>query len=113
MADDKIKDESAGEVGLVARVQKNHADGDIEKQIPEGGEGTTKTARPMSVDAKQSAFKSLGLLDRFLAIWILLAMVIGVVLGNFVPNIATALEQGEFAGVCVPIGAWLFSPRGA
>lgn len=54
--------------------------------------------------AKQSAFKTLGWLDRFLAIWILLAMIIGVLLGNFVPEMATALEKGEFVGVSVPIG---------
>lgn len=35
---------------------------------------------------KVSAFKSLGLLDRFLAVWVLLAIVIGIILRNFVPN---------------------------
>lgn len=53
---------------------------------------------------KESVFKALGWLDRFLAIWILLAMVVGVLLGNFVPEAAAALEKGEFVGVSVPIG---------
>jgi ACR3 family arsenite transporter len=53
---------------------------------------------------KQSAFKSLGLLDRFLALWILLAMAIGIILGNFVPNTGPALQKGKFVGVSVPIG---------
>ena len=53
---------------------------------------------------KVSAFKGLGWLDRFLAIWILLAMVIGVLLGNFVPNTGPALQKGKFVGVSVPIG---------
>ena len=53
----------------------------------------------------QSAiFKSLGLLDRFLAIWILLAMVIGILLGNFVPSTGPALQKGQFVGVSIPIG---------
>ena len=53
---------------------------------------------------KVSAFKGLGWLDRFLALWILLAMAIGIVLGNFVPNTGTALQKGKFVGVSVPIG---------
>jgi arsenite transporter len=54
--------------------------------------------------SKVSAFKSLGLLDRFLAVWILLAMVVGIILGNFVPNTGPALQKGKFVGVSVPIG---------
>ncbi|KAI1760083.1 arsenical-resistance protein ACR3 [Hypoxylon sp. FL1150] len=56
---------------------------------------------------KQSAFKSLGWLDRFLAVWILLAMAIGIILGNFVPGTAAALEKGQFVGVSVPIAVGL------
>ncbi|KAL8704794.1 MAG: hypothetical protein Q9201_002065 [Fulgogasparrea decipioides] len=52
---------------------------------------------------KTSDFKSLGLLDRFLAVWILLAMAIGIILGNFVPNTGPALQKGQFVGVSVPI----------
>ncbi|KAI1211094.1 arsenical-resistance protein ACR3 [Annulohypoxylon truncatum] len=56
---------------------------------------------------KQSAFKSLGWLDRFLAIWILLAMATGIILGNFVPETADALQKGQFVGVSVPIAVGL------
>ncbi|KAL8724280.1 MAG: hypothetical protein Q9181_006898 [Wetmoreana brouardii] len=55
-------------------------------------------------DVKTSDFKSLGLLDRFLAVWSLLAMAIGIILGNFVPNTGPALQKGQFVGVSVPIG---------
>ena len=41
-----------------------------------------------------SAFYQLGILDRFLAIWIFLAMAIGIILGNFVLNTGPALERG-------------------
>lgn len=51
-----------------------------------------------------SAFKSLGWLDRFLAVWILLAMIVGIILGNFVSSTGPALEKGKFVGVSVPIG---------
>lgn len=55
---------------------------------------------------KLSAFKSLGLLDQFLALWILLAMAIGIILGNFVPSTGPALQKGKFVGVSIPIGMW-------
>jgi ACR3 family arsenite transporter len=72
-------------------------DHDIELQVASG-----PTEDPHA--SKVSAFKSLGLLDRFLAVWILLAMIVGVLLGNFVPNTGPALQKGQFVGVSVPIG---------
>ncbi|KAL4911211.1 hypothetical protein BDW74DRAFT_164782 [Aspergillus multicolor] len=54
-----------------------------------------------------SAFKQLGLLDRFLALWIFLAMTIGIILGNFVPHTSEALQRGKFVDVSVPIAVGL------
>ncbi|KAL5617964.1 hypothetical protein FOVSG1_000186 [Fusarium oxysporum f. sp. vasinfectum] len=54
-----------------------------------------------------SALKGLGILDRYLAIWIFLAMAIGIVLGNFVPETGAALQKGKFVGVSVPIAVGL------
>lgn len=73
--------------------------GDSEK-----GLGAEDQAVVSAESPKQSAFKSLGWLDRFLAVWIFLAMVIGILLGNFVPETAIALQKGQFVGVSVPIG---------
>ncbi|KAH8882367.1 arsenical-resistance protein ACR3 [Thozetella sp. PMI_491] len=72
---------------------------DLEGQLPEAERN--QTPEPIST------FKSLGWLDRFLAVWILLAMVVGVVLGNFVPEMAPALQKGKFVGVSVPIAIGL------
>ncbi|KAB8260191.1 sodium bile acid symporter family-domain-containing protein [Aspergillus pseudonomiae] len=72
---------------------------DVEKQ-----EDPESSDRPQE---KQSAFKNLGLLDRFLAVWIFLAMAIGIILGNFVPNTGPALQQGKFVGVSIPIAVGL------
>ncbi|KAF7928581.1 uncharacterized protein EAE98_005637 [Botrytis deweyae] len=58
---------------------------------------------------KTSLFKSLGWLDRLLALWIFLAMAIGILLGYFVPNVGTALQKGEFVGVSVPIAVCLLA----
>ena len=69
--------------------------GDLEKQT---------ISRTKETSPKVSAFRSLGLLDRFLALWIFLAMVIGILLGNFVSNTGPALQKGKFVGVSIPIG---------
>ncbi|WEW58326.1 arsenicals resistance [Emydomyces testavorans] len=55
----------------------------------------------------ESLFKGLGILDRFLAVWIVLAMAIGIILGNFVPNTGPALQKGTFVGVSIPIAVGL------
>ena len=47
------------------------------------------------------------MLDRFLAVWIFLAMAVGIILGNFVPAIRPALQKGKFASVSGPIGMYL------
>lgn len=71
-------------------------------QDPEAAAGNTspdKHPKP-----QLSGFKGLSLLDRFLALWIFLAMAIGIILGNFVPETGPALQKGKFVGVSVPIG---------
>lgn len=70
---------------------------DVEKQRPNENE------EPLP---QQSAFKGLGWLDRFLAVWIFLAMAIGIILGNFVENTGPALQKGKFVGVSIPIGIY-------
>ncbi|TVY78313.1 Arsenical-resistance protein Acr3 [Lachnellula suecica] len=73
---------------------------DIEKQV------VREEDEPVNA-SKSSAFKSLGWLDRFLALWIFLAMAVGIILGNFVPNTGPALQKGQFVGVSVPIAVGL------
>ncbi|KAL9037748.1 MAG: hypothetical protein Q9214_005561, partial [Letrouitia sp. 1 TL-2023] len=53
--------------------------------------------------AKVSAFRSLAILDRFLAVWIFFAMAVGIILGTFVPGTGPTLQKGKFVGVSVPI----------
>jgi ACR3 family arsenite transporter len=77
--------------------QRSQHVADVEKldtDLEGAGETTERT----------SVFKRLGILDRFLAVWIFLAMAIGVILGNFVPNTGPALRKGHFVGVSIPIG---------
>ncbi|EPE29046.1 hypothetical protein GLAREA_00204 [Glarea lozoyensis ATCC 20868] len=73
---------------------------DIEQQEKAGSKDTASSPT-------DSVFKGLALLDRFLALWIFLAMAIGIILGNFVPNTGPALQKGKFVGVSVPIAIGL------
>jgi uncharacterized transporter YbjL len=52
----------------------------------------------------ESIIKRLSFLDRFLALWILLAMVCGILLGYFVPGIEQILDTAQLIGVSGPIG---------
>lgn len=52
--------------------------------------------------------KSLSFLDRFLALWIVLAMIIGVVCGYFIKGLPQAFSVVDIQGTSLPIafGLW-------
>ncbi|BFZ57954.1 arsenicals resistance [Savitreella phatthalungensis] len=50
---------------------------------------------------------SLGIVDKLLWLWILLAMALGIILGYFVPNTSRALDHAKFVGVSAPIAVGL------
>ncbi|KAG0129622.1 sodium bile acid symporter family-domain-containing protein [Tuber indicum] len=90
----------------------------LSEKAPEGcitpaGSSTAGVPIPTQqepLDGSLSAFKRLSFLDRFLAIWIFLAMALGIILGYFVPEMAPALlTAGEFGTVevSVPIAVGL------
>lgn len=71
---------------------------DVEKQVSENAPCCEAS------QSRLSAFSALGFLDRFLAVWIFLAMLVGILLGNFVDDVGPALQKGTFVDVSVPIG---------
>ena len=62
---------------------------------------TSAPAAPTKVAGEMS------FLDRYLPVWILLAMALGLLLGRVVPGIAPALEAVSIAGVSFPIAVGL------
>ena len=50
----------------------------------------------------------LGLLDRYLTVWIGLAMAVGVLAGRYVPGLAGALDAVSWHGTSLPIALGLF-----
>ncbi len=55
----------------------------------------------------QAVVGKLGTLDRFLPVWIGLAMVLGLAIGRLIPGSAAALEAIEIDGISVPIAVGL------
>ncbi|MFI6642913.1 ACR3 family arsenite efflux transporter [Streptomyces sp. NPDC050504] len=60
-----------------------------------------------AVAADRSVVAKLSTLDRFLAVWILLAMGLGLGLGRLVPGLNDALAEVEIGGVSLPIAVGL------
>ena len=51
--------------------------------------------------APSSPFKELSILDRLLTPSVFIAMVVGVLIGEFAPNVRTTLNTAKFNGVSI------------
>src|SRR6478752_2583547 len=61
-----------------------------------------------AIDGTQSGVvEKLSLLDRFLPVWIGIAMAVGLLLGRLVPGLNTALDRVQIDGVSLPIALGL------
>ncbi|MEE6258641.1 ACR3 family arsenite efflux transporter [Plantactinospora sonchi] len=65
------------------------------------------TANVPTADATSAVVARLSRLDRFLPLWIGLAMVAGLLLGRVVPGLNTALEAVKVGGISLPIAVGL------
>ena len=50
----------------------------------------------------------LGFFEKYLAIWVLLCMIIGLFLSQVIPQLSNAINDLQYAGVSIPIGVLLF-----
>ncbi|MGW1009567.1 ACR3 family arsenite efflux transporter [Streptomyces termitum] len=62
---------------------------------------------PATTAGETSVVAKLSTLDRFLAVWILLAMGLGLGLGRLVPGVNDALAKVEIGGISLPIAVGL------
>ncbi|MFF3497056.1 ACR3 family arsenite efflux transporter [Streptomyces sp. NPDC002795] len=68
----------------------------------------TRTEAPATTTAEDSSIVAkLSTLDRYLAVWILLAMGIGLGLGRLIPGLNDALSKVEIGGISLPIAIGL------
>ncbi|HEV2127591.1 MAG TPA: ACR3 family arsenite efflux transporter [Thermomicrobiales bacterium] len=57
---------------------------------------------------RDEQLQKLGVIDRFLPLWIFAAMAIGLLLGRIFPDLGEQLDRVKIAGVSVPIAIGLF-----
>ena len=50
----------------------------------------------------------LGIFEKYLALWVLLCMITGLFLSQFLPELSIAINDLQFAGISIPIGICLF-----
>jgi ACR3 family arsenite transporter len=50
----------------------------------------------------------LGFFEKYLAIWVLACMIIGLILSQVVPQISNAINDLQYAGISIPFGVLLF-----
>ncbi|TDE33942.1 ACR3 family arsenite efflux transporter [Actinomadura sp. 6K520] len=68
---------------------------------------TTEPATPQTDTAESGLVSRLSALDRFLPVWIIAAMALGLGLGRAVPGLDDALSKVEIGGISLPIGLGL------
>jgi arsenite transporter len=67
-------------------------------------------AAPESDDATEpSAAVALGVFGRFLTLWVALAIVVGVALGQWLPGVPDTLSRYEYANVSVPVAILIWA----
>ncbi|MGX1119197.1 ACR3 family arsenite transporter [Streptomyces ambofaciens] len=71
------------------------------------GLSVTRTEAPTTTAEESSVVAKLSTLDRFLAVWILIAMAVGLGLGRAVPGMNDALAHLEVGGISLPIALGL------
>jgi arsenite transporter len=50
----------------------------------------------------------LGFFEKYLAVWVLACMIIGLALSQFFPELSNAINNLQYAGISIPIGVCLF-----
>ena len=56
-----------------------------------------------------STREGMGLFESFLSVWVALAIIVGVLLGQFAPAIPEALSRFEYAQVSIPVAILIWA----
>lgn len=58
---------------------------------------------------KKSNESTIGFFEKYLTVWVILCMIVGVIIGKFFPAVPAFLSRFEYANVSIPIAIliWL------
>lgn len=106
---DALENSVASDPNPSARLGRACQDGSLGTLDVEKGAGAPETAESSGGETSDDLppLKALSVLDRFLVIWIILAMAIGIILGNTVHSAGRRLQENTFVGVSFPIAIGL------
>ncbi|MHA1979130.1 MAG: ACR3 family arsenite efflux transporter [Candidatus Hodarchaeales archaeon] len=62
----------------------------------------------MTEEKKQGKNGSFGVFEKYLALWVAICMLIGIILSQIVPAISETIDSWQVSGISIPIGICLF-----
>jgi ACR3 family arsenite transporter len=69
-----------------------------------GGQREASMSAQFDIAAKKSAGSPIGFFERYLTVWVALCIVVGMALGQFLPDVFRAIGRMEVAQVNIPVG---------
>ena len=73
-------------------------------------EGMTTMVQAVTTDNQvlKSLEKNISFFEKYLALWVALCMILGVILSTVLPGISQAIDSWQISGISIPIGICLF-----
>lgn len=68
----------------------------------------THSSRESAGEKHRLAEKKLGVFEKYLTLWIAICIILGLLLGRFLPSFGEYLDSLKFAQLSIPIGVCLF-----
>jgi len=68
-----------------------------------------ETNSPMNREESPDIKEGMGLFERYLSIWVALAIVVGIAMGQFLPAVPDTLSRFEYAQVSIPVAILIWA----
>jgi ACR3 family arsenite transporter len=72
-------------------------------------EPATSQANKLAIDDAPDIKKGMGVFERYLSIWVAIAIVIGIAIGQFLPGVPETLARFEYANVSIPVAILIWA----